>query len=83
MRLPGAQGLRMSRRADVSRRDFPTGIFRGRNLALVGTGGVVWAHAVRGSIDDGDYLNCGRSLEVCPRDAFAFTWRFHRPMVEA
>jgi ferredoxin-type protein NapH len=38
---------------------------------------------VRGFIDDGDCLNCGRCLEVCPRDAFAFTWRFHRPMVEA
>jgi ferredoxin-type protein NapH len=37
----------------------------------------------RGLIDDGDCLNCGRCLEVCPRDAFAFTWRFHRPMVEA
>jgi ferredoxin-type protein NapH len=31
----------------------------------------------RGFIDDGDCLNCARCLEVCPRDAFAFTSRFH------
>jgi ferredoxin-type protein NapG len=74
----------MSGRGDVSRRDFLTGIFRGRNLALVGTGGVVWAHVVEGSrgselsrrppgaLEERDFvatcIRCGQCIEACPFD---------------
>jgi ferredoxin-type protein NapG len=68
----------------LSRRAFLTGAFRGRNLALAGTGALVWAHLVSesrgaeinlrppGAREEPDFLarciKCGQCVEACPFD---------------
>ncbi len=82
MRLSGAQGLSMGAGGQIKRRDFLTGAFHGRGLALAGTGGLVWAHLVEGShgsdlnprppaaVEESDFLakciKCGQCVEACP-----------------
>ncbi len=39
------------------------------------------AMAARGFVASGDCLNCGRCVEVCPRDAYHFGLRLSRPAV--
>lgn len=68
----------------LSRRDLLTGAFRGRNLALAGTGGAVWAQLVDGQRSpmlrrrppgaraEQEFLatctKCGQCVEACPYD---------------
>jgi ferredoxin-type protein NapG len=74
----------MSRRTDMSRRDFLRGAFRGRNVALAATGALAWSHLVDesrgatlsprppGARDEHDFLaaciKCGQCVEACPFD---------------
>ena len=53
MRLQDPEGLIVSRGGEGSRRQFLTGWLRGRELALVGVGAMVWSYALedaRGSV---------------------------------
>ncbi|MCP5055440.1 MAG: ferredoxin-type protein NapG [bacterium] len=68
----------------LSRREFLAGAFRGRNLALAGTGGAVWAQLVEGQRGpilrrrppgaraEPEFLatctKCGQCVEACPYD---------------
>jgi len=72
----------MSRKARLSRRDFLTGTFRSRNLALAATGALAWTHVVdtsRGAAASlrppgarpepaflGRCIKCGQCVEACP-----------------
>jgi len=71
-------------RDGFNRRDFLTRAFRGRNLAIAGTGGLVWAQVVEGqqgttlrrrppaATAEPDFLatctKCGQCVEACPYD---------------
>ncbi len=84
MRSPGAKGLSVTRKAEINRRQFLTGAFRGRNVALAGTGALAWAHVVDesrgaegtlrppGAQQEADFLacctKCGQCVEACPFD---------------
>lgn len=68
----------------IGRRDFLTGAFRGRNLALAFTGAVAWTHVVDesrgaegtlrppGARPEEDFvascIKCGQCVEACPFD---------------
>lgn len=68
----------------VSRREFLTGAFRSRPVALAATGGLVWSHfleetgrdtlALRppGALPEADFaascIRCGQCVEACPYD---------------
>jgi len=72
---------------DVGRREFLTGAFRPRNLALTCTGAVVWNQAVDeargtefslrppGAREEPDFLaaciKCGQCVEACPFDTLS------------
>jgi len=74
----------MSRAAGISRRDFLTGPFRSRNLALAATGALAWTYVVDTSRAEGAALRppgaqpepsflgscikCGQCVEACPFD---------------
>jgi NapH/MauN family ferredoxin-type protein len=74
-------------RPDIGRRAFLTGAFRGRNLALAATGGLVWSHILTesrgaeahlhppGAREDADFLaaciKCGQCVEACPFDTLS------------
>lgn len=74
--MPGQDG--------VSRREFLTGSFRGRGVALAATGGLVWSHFLDvgnasaltlrppGALPEADFaascLRCGQCVEACPYD---------------
>ena len=82
MRLQDPEGLIVSRGGEGSRRQFLTGWLRGRELALVGVGAIVWSYALedaRGSVlprrppgaqEGNDFLaaciKCGQCVEACP-----------------
>ncbi len=77
----------MSVRLRMSRREFFTGIFRGRNTALAATGALAWSHIVTksrgaeaqlrppGARDESDFLaaciKCGQCVEACPFDTLS------------
>ena len=77
----------MSVWADMSRRSFLTGAFRGRNLALAATGGAAWAYVLGksrgaeghlrppGAREEADFLaaciKCGQCVEACPFDTLS------------
>jgi ferredoxin-type protein NapG len=74
----------MHPRSNISRRDFLTGPFRGRNAALVCTGALAWTHVLDdargserstrppGAQAEADFLasciKCGQCVEACPFD---------------
>jgi len=84
VRGQGAKGLSVKQRAEINRRQFLTGAFRGRNVALAGTGALAWAHVVDesrgaegtlrppGAQEEADFLasciKCGQCVEACPFD---------------
>jgi ferredoxin-type protein NapG len=71
----------------ITRRNFLTGAFRGRNVALAATGALAWSHVLDGSQasafalrppgakPEADFLasciKCGQCVEACPFDTLA------------
>jgi len=82
VRLQGQEGLSMAVGGEGSRRRFLTGWIRGRELALAGVGGILWAYALEdargselprrppGAQEGRDFLaaciKCGQCVEACP-----------------